>query len=122
MEHDEKICPLCAETIKAEAVRCKHCHADISGKAHVEAVKPEGMGFAQKAFIVLILGVVAIFAIGAFSTPSEEDLAIDHARRAIEMCRENEASYQGPAGARQIISGACRKLESDFATRFSRTP
>lgn len=120
MEHNEKFCPLCAETIKAEAVRCKHCHSDISGGTHAEAVKPEGMGFAQKAFIVLVLGVVAVFAIGAFSTPSPEDQAMDHARRAIEMYRDNESSYQGPTGALQIISGACRKLENDFATRFGR--
>lgn len=26
---DTKLCPLCAETIKAAAVRCKHCHAAL---------------------------------------------------------------------------------------------
>ena len=25
-----KACPYCAETIKAAAVRCKHCHADLA--------------------------------------------------------------------------------------------
>jgi TM2 domain-containing membrane protein YozV len=29
MESDEKACPLCGETIKKVAVRCKHCHADL---------------------------------------------------------------------------------------------
>jgi hypothetical protein len=27
---ETKLCPLCAEVIKAEAVRCKHCHADLT--------------------------------------------------------------------------------------------
>lgn len=30
MESDEKVCPFCAETIKAAAVVCKHCGRDIN--------------------------------------------------------------------------------------------
>lgn len=30
LEIDTKTCPLCAETIKAAAIRCKHCGADLS--------------------------------------------------------------------------------------------
>jgi Double zinc ribbon len=30
MGPDEKKCPFCAEVIKAEAIRCKHCQADLS--------------------------------------------------------------------------------------------
>ena len=29
MESDERACPLCGETIKKVAIRCKHCHADL---------------------------------------------------------------------------------------------
>lgn len=28
----EKLCPLCCEVIKKEAIRCKHCQADLSGR------------------------------------------------------------------------------------------
>jgi TM2 domain-containing membrane protein YozV len=35
MGDDEKACPLCGETIKKVAIRCKHCHADL--KAGEEA-------------------------------------------------------------------------------------
>jgi tetratricopeptide (TPR) repeat protein len=34
---DNKICPYCFESIKRQAVRCKHCHADLAGNPSVQA-------------------------------------------------------------------------------------
>ncbi|WP_341520707.1 hypothetical protein AABC73_20500 [Pseudomonas sp. G.S.17] len=37
--YDTRACPLCAETIKRAAIKCKHCGADV-GQAQVTPVKP----------------------------------------------------------------------------------
>src|SRR6476619_3266664 len=34
---ETRTCPYCFETIKSQAVRCKHCHADLEGNTSVEA-------------------------------------------------------------------------------------
>lgn len=52
-----KVCPACAETVQAKAVKCKHCGEDLS------AVKARyGMGDRLR------MGCAALFALSAFST------------------------------------------------------
>lgn len=36
---DKKICPQCAEEVRAEAIRCKHCGADLVDDAMKELVR-----------------------------------------------------------------------------------
>ena len=40
LKRDERLCPFCAETIKAAAVRCRYCHADVP-PVEPEAVEPD---------------------------------------------------------------------------------
>lgn len=42
MESDEKECPFCAETIKAKALKCKHCGEMLSGQLAAESAEPTG--------------------------------------------------------------------------------
>jgi hypothetical protein len=40
-ESDEVPCPLCAETIKRAAKKCKHCGSDLTGKPSTDSTTPD---------------------------------------------------------------------------------
>lgn len=44
LKRDERVCPYCAETIKAAATRCRFCHSDVTPVAVLE---PEPMAMAK---------------------------------------------------------------------------
>lgn len=37
LKRDERVCPYCAETIKASAIRCRFCHSDVTPVVEPEA-------------------------------------------------------------------------------------
>lgn len=40
LKRDERVCPYCAETIKAAATRCRFCHSDVTPVAVIETEPP----------------------------------------------------------------------------------
>lgn len=125
MEPPEKQCPFCAEDIKAEAIRCKHCQADLTQKILQppgSGDKPKGMGALFKLSITAVVLFVAFLGFGAYVGGTPEGKAKARDRAAIDLCHDRESEFMGSAEARDIITGACRMLEADFQKRFGHTP
>lgn len=125
MEASEKQCPFCAETIKAQAIRCKHCQADLSQAPTSTSgsnEKTKGMGGFAKAILILAFIVFALLSFGAYKANTPEGKEKSRARAAIEVCRDRESGYRGPESARNLLSGACAKLEDDFRAKFGVSP
>ena len=125
MDSTEKQCPFCAEKIKAEAIRCKHCQADLSQKIVLPAGysdRPKGMGVLAKVLLGLVAVVVAFLGFGFYVGSTPEGKAKYEARRSIELCRDRESTYRGPEASREIITGACEILEDKFRSQFGHEP
>lgn len=75
-----------------------------------------------KILLGLVVAVALFLTFGAIVGNTPEGKAKARARDAIDLCHREESSYTGSAGAKSIITGACRKLEDDFRKQFGYTP
>lgn len=69
MKSDEKLCPFCAETIKKEAIRCKHCSSDVVDirPNQLKASNPTRRKYTTFWVLIIFLAILAA------TNPSEND-------------------------------------------------
>ena len=129
MEADEKKCPRCAETVKAEARVCKHCGHEFGAGA---AAKAEPAAAAKKSgakkSLLGCLGLVALLVVllVAFA-PSAEKGAGDPAAPAAPALKAtaqeiaaayeaNEAAAQQQYGSQPLeVTGVVDAVQLDFS-------
>lgn len=56
-----KQCPLCAESIKLQALKCKHCHADLTDSGLRSAQQPDRNGGLPAVLSVFVVGLGQIY-------------------------------------------------------------
>lgn len=84
MDADAKKCPFCAELIKAEAIKCKHCGSTLDSSIDPRRTSPRGT---KKEAFVFMLVISIPFIVGGlvlawfYSLPPGERERIEaHAR------------------------------------------
>ena len=137
MTDETKACPVCGETIKAVAIKCRFCNTDLTAQASTQQAEPETVLFSghpqvihtawQWLAVVLTLGIAWLFYwVQSLSTQYEittqrvriEQGLFSKAKESVELFRIDHFDLLKPLGMRLV--GQClvqlRSTDTNFPT------
>jgi uncharacterized membrane protein YdbT with pleckstrin-like domain len=137
MTDDTKACPVCAETIKAAAIKCRFCNTDLVAYASAKEVETEGVLFTghpavvysawQWFAVVFTLGIAYVYYwLQSLSTTYEvttqrvriECGILSKTKESVELFRIDHFDLLKPLGMRLL--GYChlqlRSTDTNFST------
>jgi hypothetical protein len=116
MNSDEKQCPYCAELIKLNAIKCKHCGSDINEYAQESQNQELISSFASFNLyrIVKVVLFVAITSIILISSNPKKSSFVNH----IDMKVMNYANQNGGALGLGVASLISTPIVNKSITRY----
>lgn len=116
-------CSECGKQISDLADSCPGCGAPVSGVAKSSVTTPAVVKKGPKLWLWIPLAALGIwFVIAMFTPMTPEDMERMRKEKAIELCwEEQERKSLDPATAR-FVASACEKMESDYKSRWGRSP
>lgn len=116
-----KLCPFCAEPIKAAAIRCKHCGADlaVSQAGPVRKSEPRtGIRVIGIVLFALVCGFLSYATVSYINRDPEEV----RSSNGIRDCRAVQNDELQGLDDRRLARNMCDFLERKHLERFRRSP
>lgn len=132
MSNDEKKCPACAETVKAEAVKCRFCGYDFATKKSPASASPvKSGGYGSKIAVGIGAILLLAYCAGSDGPPKDPEAEASQERAGVISNRvnalkvtadelyqaydANEAGAQARYGSRVLeVSGVVVSVDLDF--------